>query len=192
MRRLLRFVGVFALATTGVALVPAPPAPAAGNPTIVGLEALAYLTLPQPEDSPADPYAVVPIEAVAEIEIPAMGVHETVYEGVEQMVIDTGPAHWPGSAAPGSYGNTVIAAHRVSHRAPFRNIDQLVVGDQIVLRDAAGQHVYWVTGTDIVTPAQIGIVDQRPGRTITLFACHPPGSEAYRYVVFGQLVAGAV
>ena len=192
MRRLLRFVGVLGLATTGLTLVPAAPAPAASSPTLIGLDALAYLTLPQPEDSPTDPNASVPIEPVFEIDIPSLGVRDTVNEGVEQMVIDAGHAHWPGSALPGAYGNTVIAAHRVSHSAPFRNIDQLVVGDQIILRDDAGVHVYWVTGTDVVTPEDIYIVDQLPGRTITLFACHPPGSVAYRYVVVGTLVAGAV
>jgi len=31
-------------------------------------------------------------------------------------------------------------------------------------------------------------VDQHPGRTVTLFACHPPGSAEFRYVVFGELV----
>jgi sortase A len=191
MRRLLRFVGVLGLATTGWALVPAAPAPAATSPSLVGLDALAYLTLPQPEDSPADPNAVVPIEPMFTIDIPRLGIATTVNEGVEQMVIDAGPAHWPGSAMPGGYGNTVIAAHRVSHTAPFRNIDRLAPGDEIVLRDGGGDHVYRVTGTDIVTPAEIGIVDQYPGRKITLFACHPPGSVAYRYVVVGELVSGA-
>ena len=32
------------------------------------------------------------------------------------------------------------------------------------------------------------LVDQHPGRTLTLFACHPPGSAEFRYVVFGELV----
>jgi sortase (surface protein transpeptidase) len=34
----------------------------------------------------------------------------------------------------------------------------------------------------------VWIVDQHPGRTVTLFACHPPGSAEFRYVVFGELV----
>jgi sortase A len=190
-RRPLPILGVLLLASTCAALVPAPPAHAASNNALLGIEALGVLTLPQPEDSPADPNAVVPIVPVAEVEVPRIGLSETVYEGVEQMVIDQGPAHWSGSAAPGSYGNTVLAGHRVSHTAPFRDIDRLVPGDTVVLRDDRGEHVYRVTATDVVTPEEIGIVDQRPGFTITLFACHPPGSAAYRYVVHGELVTAA-
>jgi len=46
-----------------------------------------------------------------------------------------------------------------------------------------------VTGSEIVDDSALYIVDQTPGRTITLFACHPVGSAAQRYVVHGTLVS---
>ena len=83
----------------------------------------------------------------------------------------------------------VLAGHRVTHTHPFRYIDQLVPGDDIIVRDATGTYTYKVTSSQVVTPDQLWIVDQTPGRTITLFACHPPGSATYRYVVHGTLAS---
>jgi sortase A len=145
------------------------------------------LPLPVPENPPADPHADVPAVAIGTIEIPKIALSHAVYEGVTLTVIDHGPGHWPGSARPGGWGNVVFAGHRVSHSHPFRRINELVAGDAIVVRDPTGTFTYRVTGTEIVTPDRVDIVDQHPGRTITLFACHPPGSAALRYVVRGHL-----
>jgi sortase A len=70
----------------------------------------------------------------------------------------------------------------------FRDIDQLVPGDEIVFEDAGVRHVYRVTGTQIVDPYAVWIVDPTDTPTATLFACHPPGSTRERIVVFADLV----
>lgn len=145
--------------------------------------------LPQPADVPTDPYAPVPIIPIGQLVIPKLGIDLTVNEGIWLTVLDKGPGHWPGTALPGGYGNTVIAGHRVSHTHPFRHIDLLVPGDAIIVRTATGTFTYSVTGSEVVTPADVWIVAQHPGHTITLFACHPPGSSRYRYVVTGTLVS---
>jgi sortase A len=145
--------------------------------------------LPQPIPPPADPYAPVPVNQVGEVSIPKIGLNTPYYEGVWLTVIDVGPGHWPGTANAGGYGNMVLAGHRVTHTHPFRYIDQLVPGDDIIVRDATGTYTYKVTSSQVVTPDQLWIVDQTPGRTITLFACHPPGSATYRYVVHGTLAS---
>jgi sortase A len=145
------------------------------------------LVLPTPTPPPAAPYADVPLVTIASIEIPRIGVVLPVREGVWLTVIDQGPGHWPGTAEPGGWGNAVIAAHRTTHGGPFRRIGELVSGDEIVLRDPAGTFTYVVTGTEVVVPTDLWIVDQRAARSITLFACHPIGSAAQRFVVHGEL-----
>jgi sortase A len=145
--------------------------------------------LPQPQPSPLVAYANVPVTQVGEISIPKIGLHTPYYEGVWLTIIDVGPGHWPGTASAGGYGNMVLAGHRVSHSHPFRNIDQLAPGDPIFVSDATGIYTYKVTSTEVVTPDSLWIVDQKPGHAITLFACHPPGSATYRYVVHGTLVS---
>ena len=84
---------------------------------------------------------------------------------------------------PGQIGNVVVAGHRVSHSKPFRNIDKLVGRRPRHVHRRRRRYNYVVTGHEIVDPTAIRIVDQTPTPTATLFACHPPGSVAERYVV---------
>lgn len=120
---------------------------------------------------------------VGGISIPKLGVDEPLFSGIRLTTLDKGPGHWPGTALPGQVGNVVVAAHRTSHGAPFRNIDQLVAGDSVMFNTDAGEVEYVVTGTQIVNPDAIWIVDPTDTPTATLFACHPPGSVAQRIVV---------
>jgi sortase A len=136
--------------------------------------------IPQPEAVPEDPYAPEPDIRLGTIEIPRIGVTQILHEGV---TIDRGPSHWPGTALPGKLGNVVVAGHRVTHSHPFRDIDQLRPGDQVIFTVGKARTVYEMTGNEIVTPDGVHIVDQRADHTATLFACHPPGSARYRYVV---------
>lgn len=142
----------------------------------------------KPIDPPNDSYAREPVIELGSIEIPKIGVDMTLYEGIRLTTLDYGPGHWPGSALPGQPGNVVVGGHRTSKHRVFRNIDQLVAGDQIIFHDAAGEHVYLVSHVEIVDPTAVWIIDPTPTPTATLFACHPPGSTAQRIVVFADLV----
>ena len=140
-------------------------------------------TLPNPESPPADPRAAEPLVPLGTMEIAKIGVTKSLYEGITLTTLDHGPGHWPGTAMPGKFGNVVIAGHRVSHDKPFRNLDQLVEGDDVFLTTSDGRFDYKVTGIEIVTPEAIWIADQTPDYTATLFACNPPGSTRERIVV---------
>jgi sortase A len=149
--------------------------------------ASAALVLPQPISPPTDENGTEPIIELGSIEIPAIDVYVAMYEGIRLTTLDYGPGHWPGTAMPGKIGNTVVAGHRTSKHRVFRNIDQLVPGDEIIFDGLDGRHVYHVTRTEIVGPDAVWIVDQTPEITATLFACHPPGSTRERIVVFAEL-----
>ncbi|MEO7836489.1 MAG: class E sortase [Acidimicrobiales bacterium] len=137
---------------------------------------------------PKDPYANEPLREIGSIEIPKIGLRHRVFEGITLRTIDNGPSHWPGTAMPGHRGNAVFADHRVTHSKPFRNIDQLAPGDEVIFNIGDKRSVYKVTGSKVVTPRALDIVNQTPTPTATLFACHPPGSAKYRYVVLLALV----
>jgi len=142
--------------------------------------------LPTPVPLP-DPSTRVPLVEVGRIQIPRIGVDDVVREGVEQMVIDAGPAHWPGTAAFGGWGNVVLAGHRSSSTSPFLRNGELTPGDLIVLSDLTGSYSYRVTALEVVDATALWIVDQHPGRTLTVFTCHPIGSSAQRLVVRAEL-----
>jgi sortase A len=145
--------------------------------------------LPRPEDAPADPYAETPDVVHGTLALPTIGVSEQLHEGVTLTAIDRGPSHWPGTALPGQLGNVVVAGHRVTHSQPFHDLDRLAPGDPLVFTMNDGTTwTYELTGTEIVTPDAMHIVDQSPDHTATLFACHPKGSAAQRIVAHFRLV----
>jgi len=142
--------------------------------------------LPVPAAPPA-PRAKEPIVQIGTLEIPSLDVSRPLMEGVSLTVLDAGPGHWPGTAMPGHVGNVVIGGHRTSHDKPFRNVDRLVVGDEVILSSDEGRFVYKVTSTEVVTPDAIWIIDQTDAFTATLFACHPVGSTRERIVIHLEL-----
>jgi sortase A len=162
-------------------------------PTTLAPTTLAPTTLPaqpsQPIAPPPDPRGYEDQIQLGGISIPKLGVDAPLLEGIRLTTLDNGPGHWPGTAMPGEIGNVVVAAHRTSHGGPFRNIDQLVAGDTVMFTTEAGDLPYRVTGTQVVNPDAIWIVDPTDTPTATLFACHPPGSVAQRIVVKLELAA---
>ncbi|MBW3573497.1 MAG: class E sortase [Actinobacteria bacterium] len=205
MRRVLPFACVLLVMTfvgSGVglatlALPPPPPAPPVQLPTEATLPLDQPFTLddlrppttpaPAPSGVPVRPpdneYAAEPHIVIGSIEIPRLGLAAPLNQGISLTSIDRGPSHWPGTALPGDAGNVVIAGHRVTHSAPFRHIDQLQPSDEVIFTTEGRRSIYRVTGSEVVTPDAMRIVDQTAEPTGTLFACHPPGSDKYRYVV---------
>ncbi|MGH8999065.1 MAG: class E sortase [Acidimicrobiia bacterium] len=161
--------------TTTATTAPALPAEAVAPPP-------APTTQPVP---PPPPREKTPIVKVGEIRIPKIGLVHPIYEGVSLTVVDHGPGHWPGSAMPGQLGNSVFAGHRVTHSHPFRNVNKLLPGDEIIFRTDQGEFRYEMTRQEIVGPDDTWIVNQTPEATVTLFACHPPGSARQRIVIRG-------
>jgi len=139
--------------------------------------------LPRPVNIPQDSYAPEPVNEIGTIEIPALGLVHPVFQGVTLHNIDKGPSLWTGTAEPGQPGNTVFAGHRITNSHPFRRLDELVEGDEVIFTVSGVRSRYLVTGSMVVTPKDTWIADQTPQPTGTLYACHPPGSLAYRFVV---------
>jgi sortase A len=160
--------------TTVTTLAPAAPAPRT-----------------RPSAPPANERAKVPIVKIGQIRIPKIGLVHPIFEGVTLTVIDHGPGHWPGSAVPGQLGNAVFAGHRVTHSHPFRNVDKLVPGDEIIFVMPNGTFTYKMTKQEIVKPTDTWIVNPTKDATVTLFACHPPGSAAKRIVIRGVFASRA-
>jgi sortase A len=200
---LVLLVGLLASGVGGAALIRQPAAKAADNPatkTVVvhhtepaavadTVPDVTTTTAKRPVDVPNDPYAPEPVQQIGTIEIPKIGLVHPIFHGITLRNIDHGPSHWPGTAMPGENGNAVFAGHRVTHTHPFLRINELVEGDQVIFTVDGVRSVYQVTGHEVVTPDDMGITKQTATPTATLFACHPPHSASYRYVVHLALVS---
>lgn len=179
------------ITTTEAPTLPAPPTlPPLGTTTVFETSTTLAKQATEPIPPPVDAFASEPVVEMGTISIPRIDVAMTMYEGIRLPTLDAGPGHWPGSALPGQPGNVVVAGHRTSTHAAFRDLDRLTTGDEIVFEDARGSHVYVVDRVEIVDPTAVWIVDPTDTPTATLFACHPPGSTRERIVVFADLLTG--
>ena len=127
-------------------------------------------------------------DAIARIEIPAIGVSEYVVEGTYLETLRRGPGHYPETPLPGERGTAAIAGHRTTYGAPFRKIDQLKAGRRIVVDMPDGRFVYRVETTKIVDDSDLSVLEPVGYKRLMLSACHPLYSAAQRVIVFARHV----
>lgn len=130
-------------------------------------------------------------DTVAKLSIPRLGTQLYVVEGDDEADLRRGPGHMPGTAFPGTRGNSVIAGHRDTH---FRVLKDIRKGDDIVVETSAGQFLYRVHDTSIVPPSNTSALQPSAGPELHLITCYPfyyVGNAPKRFVVDARL-AGQV
>jgi sortase A len=133
-----------------------------------------------------------PGEPVATLRIPKLGLDKVVVEGTDVDSLRKGPGHEPGTPMPGEPGNAVIAGHRTTYGAPFYRLDELAPGDPLSLDTPSGGVDYVVTGSQVVEPDDVWILEPTEDDRLTLFTCTPRFSAAQRLVVTARLVGSPV
>ena len=164
----------------------------------------ATTTTTEPEPIDAEVLAAVAPtlgEPVAQMQIPSIGVDETVVYGIRVPDLRKGPGVFPGNPMPGTPGNAAIAGHRTTYGQPFHDLDLIEPGDEIVITTLRGEFTYEVMAhtTDdgerghFIVPANgVHVLDDYGDNRITLVACHPKYSARQRIIVTGQLVEDPV
>jgi sortase A len=128
-----------------------------------------------------------PQQAV-QIDIPAIGVHNwPIVQGDGWEQLKKGVSQHIGSANPGQNGNVVLAGHNDVFGEVFRDLDKLQPGDQVIIYTMQQQYVYLVTGTRIVEPSQVEVMNPTVDPTVTLISCYPYMVDNKRIVVFAKL-----
>ena len=127
-------------------------------------------------------------DAIARIEIPAIGVDEYVVEGTDLDSLRKGPGHYPETPLPGERGTSAIAGHRTTYGAPFRHIDELDRGDRITVDMPDGRFIYRVQESKIVDDQDLSVLEPVGYRRLMLSACHPLYSAAQRIIVYARQV----
>jgi sortase A len=126
-------------------------------------------------------------DAIGRIEIPSIGVGQVVIQGTDAAELRKGPGHYPDTPFPGLGGTVAIAGHRTTYGAPFRNVNDLSRGDEIVLVMPYARFTYAVQKTQIVAPTATWVTRDVGYERLVLSACHPLYSAAQRIIVFARL-----
>jgi sortase A len=130
-----------------------------------------------------------------------------VFEGVGEDVLAKGFGHFRRTAKPGAVGNYALAAHRVTHGEPLRNMPELRPGDKVIVETRTAVYTYvldtnpnklivsftntWVLDPVPDNPVPGGVQPrQKPGqRLITLTTCSELFHTDNRMIAFGHLVS---
>ena len=126
-------------------------------------------------------------EAIGRIKIDDIDLNTVVIEGTSTAALQKGPGRYPDTGFPGQGKTIGIAGHRTTYLAPFRRINEIEDGDEIVLEMPYGTFTYTVEKHEIVDPSQVEIVDDVGYERLVLTACHPLYSAAQRWAVFAKL-----
>ncbi len=137
-------------------------------------------------------------DALTRLRIPNLGVDVVVVEGISVGALQAGAGHYPGYALPCDVGNVPIAGHRTTYGKPFANVDQLNVGDQIILDTPVGSCTYEVDVKPfVVLPNDVGVIMTPPApagpngadHLLTLTTCTPKGSASHRLIIQAKMLS---
>jgi sortase A len=161
--------------------------------------------------SPADPTAGDSSaeigEATALVRIPRFGDDYVmpVLEGVGDDQLGSGFGHFEDTAGPGEEGNYALAAHRITHGEPLRDMPSLRPGDEVLVETRDTLYTYvldtdpndlvvdfeagWVLAPHPLNPERAGVQPSADARQITLTTCAELFHSDDRMIAFGHLVS---
>jgi len=132
---------------------------------------------------------ITPGAPVATLRIPSIGVNEVVVEGARSGELRAGPGHVVGTALPGQPGNAAIAGRRTMYGGPFKHLDSLEPGDEILVTTGQGASTYRVTETPkTYGPTHGAVFADHGDNRLTLITADPPLRGSRLLVVTAKLV----
>jgi sortase A len=137
--------------------------------------------------------------AIMGLTIEAIGIIDApVFDSDSQWALAYGVAHHPQTSLPWSptaQRNVFLAGHRMGYRGTwsrmiFYNLDKLKRGDEVVLKDRAGNsYRYRVSEVLITDPTDVWVMGQVRGRDmLTLQTCTPIPTFQKRLIVRADLI----
>jgi len=117
------------------------------------------------------------------LDIPSLRLQVPVLEGTDDLTLDRGVGHIPGTAPLGEGGNIGIAGHRDGF---FRGLKDVHVGETIDVYTQRGRSRYAVDEIQTVSPDDVSVLAPRAKPSLTLVTCYPfyfVGSAPLRYIV---------
>jgi sortase A len=153
----------------------------------------------------ASPTAVLPKpdpSKPSSITIPAISVNAPItFEPSTadwQIQIDLrhGVVHYGPTAVPGQNGNVVIVGHSSgvawapgNYKWIFTLLNKLKTGDQIEISYQGINYVYQVTGSEVISPTDMSVLNQTSTPTLSVITCTPVGTSTNRLVIHAKQIS---
>lgn len=110
------------------------------------------------------------------LSIPALKLNQVIVEGTSATDLLKGPGLMPGTARPGSLGNSVIAGHRTIAGSPFAHLSLLRRGDRIIVVTPSGRYRYRVLAVGTSRTGQRDPTSPNRHPRLTLVTSNPAGN----------------
>jgi sortase A len=120
--------------------------------------------------------------------IPKISLKVAVSEGTDQSILKYAVGHFKGTASPGEIGNSSFAGHRsYAYNEFFNRLDEMTIGDEIIVRTKKGEFKYKVYEKKVVLPTEVSVLNPTKDATITLVTCTPIRVATHRLIIKGRL-----
>lgn len=127
--------------------------------------------------------------AVGIMIIPKIDLKVAIGEGVDMDTLKYAVGHFENTALPGQKGNFCVAGHRsYTYNEYFNRLDELVNGDEIIVRTLKGEYTYKVYDQKVVEPTEVSVLDPTKDATLTLVTCTPVRVATHRLIIKAKLV----
>jgi sortase A len=135
------------------------------------------------------PLDISKYEILGKIYIERIDKNLYIVEGVTEEDLRMGTGHIPGTAAPGQAGNCAIAGHRNYTFGKYWNrLDEVEVGDKVVITTPNGKYTYTVYNILIVEPTDTSVLEPDGDRKLlTLITCDPVVIATHRLIVQAEM-----
>ncbi len=126
-------------------------------------------------------------EAPTRIVIPAIEVDALIVEGDKPEQLKLGVGHYLNGVDPGERGNMVLSAHNDIYGEIFRHLDDLELGDEVIVYAEDQPYRYVIRSKQIVDEDEVGVLASTTKPVTTLISCYPYMVDTHRIVVVAEL-----
>lgn len=126
---------------------------------------------------------------IATIRIPSIKLKLPVMEGATQKNLKSAAAHLKETAPIGEIGNAAIAAHRMKAKGKlFNRLNEVKVGDEIIVETRKGTFTYTVYDLSVVEPTDVSVLNYNDtDKRLTLITCDPVVDPTHRLIVHAAM-----
>ncbi|WP_328801537.1 class D sortase [Paenibacillus sp. LX16] len=126
---------------------------------------------------------------IATISISRIALKLPVLEGATRINMRHAAVHMRETGMLGQAGNAAIAAHRARTSGRlFNRLNELKIGDKIVVNTRGNQYVYSVYSLKVVDPTDVSVLKSfKKQKLLTLITCDPLVNPTHRLIVQAKL-----
>ncbi|MBI4023286.1 sortase [Candidatus Berkelbacteria bacterium] len=133
--------------------------------------------------------AEIGVDAPVNLDVP--GTNEAEY----LKALETGLAHYAGTARPGTVGNSFLFGHSSylkekpgDYKEVLKRLNEVGVDETVAIKHERETYTYKVFRSEVIADTDFSVLDPSDKEIITIMTCWPPGTIAKRWIVQAERI----